>query len=123
MDAFDPTVLPQFVERKGSLSLRSDHMKYGRATLISNWHQDRESEPKDYDIGANFDDRNLHKATYHHLATDKVKFETTTQASMDEIKLKKDFETRDTTRKMITAENALTNTQRDTGAPTTLYDA
>lgn len=37
MDAFDPTVLPQFVERKGSLFLRSDHMNYGRGTLNSNW--------------------------------------------------------------------------------------
>lgn len=29
---------PPVVERKGSLFLRSDHMKYGRATLNSNWY-------------------------------------------------------------------------------------
>ena len=35
--AIDPTILPAVSERKGSLYLRSDHMKYGRATLNSNW--------------------------------------------------------------------------------------
>ena len=29
--------LPDFVERKGSLFMRSDHMNYSRATLNSNW--------------------------------------------------------------------------------------
>jgi hypothetical protein len=72
MAAFDPTVLPQFVERKGSLTLRSDHMTYGRATLNSNWHQAREAEPKDYDIGADVNARNLHKATYDRLSNDDV---------------------------------------------------
>ena len=29
--------IPDFIERKGSLFLRSDHMDYGRPTLVSNW--------------------------------------------------------------------------------------
>lgn len=29
--------IPDYVERKGSLFLRSDHMDYGRPTLVSNW--------------------------------------------------------------------------------------
>ena len=29
--------IPDFMERKGSLFLRSDHMDYGRETLVSNW--------------------------------------------------------------------------------------
>ena len=34
---FDPVVLSDVVERKGTLFLRSDHMKYGRATLNTDW--------------------------------------------------------------------------------------
>ena len=34
---FDPVVLPDVVERKGTLFLRSDNMKYGRATLNTDW--------------------------------------------------------------------------------------
>lgn len=29
--------IPDYVERKGSLFLRSDHMDYSRPTLVSNW--------------------------------------------------------------------------------------
>ena len=29
--------IPDLMERKGSLFLRSEHMDYGRATLVSNW--------------------------------------------------------------------------------------
>ena len=35
--ALNPASLPSIPERKGTLYLRSDHMKYGRATLNSNW--------------------------------------------------------------------------------------
>ena len=34
---FDPVVLSDVVERKGTLFLRSDHMKYGRTTLNTDW--------------------------------------------------------------------------------------
>ena len=37
LNPMDPSVLTDFVERKGSLSLRSNHVSYGRATLNSNW--------------------------------------------------------------------------------------
>ena len=30
-------ILPMIQEKKGTLLLRSNHMKYGRATLNSNW--------------------------------------------------------------------------------------
>lgn len=33
--------IPDYVERKGSLFLRSDHMDYGRPTLVSNWYVSR----------------------------------------------------------------------------------
>ena len=35
---YDPFALPNIVERKGSLYLRSRHMKYGRSTLNSSWY-------------------------------------------------------------------------------------
>ena len=35
--SLDPSVLPSIQERKGTLNLRSNHMKYGRATLNSHW--------------------------------------------------------------------------------------
>ena len=35
--ALDTTVLSMIPEKKGTLLLRSNHMKYGRATLNSNW--------------------------------------------------------------------------------------
>ncbi|XP_038625857.1 protein C9orf135 homolog isoform X2 [Tachyglossus aculeatus] len=39
-------------ERKGSLSLRSQHMPYGKTVLVSDWHETIQAEPKDYDINA-----------------------------------------------------------------------
>lgn len=33
----DYLVIPDYVERKGSVYLRSDHMTYGRPVLNSNW--------------------------------------------------------------------------------------
>ncbi|XP_062506808.1 cilia- and flagella-associated protein 95-like [Corticium candelabrum] len=118
MDAFDPTVLPQFVERKGSLLLRSDHMKYGRGTLNSNWHQEREAEPKDYDVTASYNDRNLLKATYQRLATDDVVHETTTKVATEQIRLKKDFEVREIRKLMIGPHNSHhTRNKRKTDGP------
>jgi hypothetical protein len=35
--ALDTSVLPMISEKKGTLLLRSNHMKYGRATLNYNW--------------------------------------------------------------------------------------
>ncbi|ELT93340.1 hypothetical protein CAPTEDRAFT_157486 [Capitella teleta] len=54
------------METKGSLLLRSDHMNYSRAVKNANWHQARESEPKDYNISKD-KERNLCKATYNRI--------------------------------------------------------
>ncbi|XP_046847790.1 protein C9orf135-like [Xenia sp. Carnegie-2017] len=64
----DSELFPDFIERKGSLFLRSDHMDYGRATLVSNWHQSREAEPKDYEVNDHIPaKRRLHRSTYKRI--------------------------------------------------------
>lgn len=83
----DPSVLPTIPERKGTLNLRCDHMKYGRATLNSNWwahieqsldiytaisyyrHAAREAEPKDYDVSTTTGKKDLLKATYARIGS------------------------------------------------------
>lgn len=35
---YNPQTLSAIVERKGTLYLRSDHMKYNKGTLISEWY-------------------------------------------------------------------------------------
>ena len=34
---FEPALLSRIVEKKGTLFLRSDHMKYNKSTLNSDW--------------------------------------------------------------------------------------
>ncbi|XP_031426431.1 protein C9orf135 [Clupea harengus] len=70
-------------------------MYYSRPTLVSNWHKNREAEPKDYDFttcpeGKKF----LHKSTYQHFGTCKdVDWSTTTETQLSQGQLEKDCET------------------------------
>lgn len=48
---------PNFVERKGSIYLQSNMMKYSPATLNSDWHAEREAEPKDFDFAKSWQDK------------------------------------------------------------------
>nr|XP_002130464.1 protein C9orf135-like [Ciona intestinalis] len=101
----DYLVIPDFVERKGSLYLRSDHMNYSRSTLNSNWHQAREAEPKNYDINS-FPippGRNLHTTTYARIGniTDGSLPLPTTKAALEQISLKDDFTEQVTRKNMI----------------------
>merc|ERR1712188_244907 len=72
---------PKFVERKGSLYLRSDCMHYSNKTLVSDWHAEREAEPKDYYFYDTFKtppkDRKvhnmLHQATYKRIGKDSTR--------------------------------------------------
>lgn len=114
--------IPDYVERKGSLFLRSDHMDYSRPTLVSNWHQAREAEPKDYDIkDYQPQKRDLHNSTYHRIGnvTDGSFPNTTSHEQMEQVvKFKSDFETRETRRQMVDMDtfNSISY-KRDTGAP------
>eukprot|EP00111_Clytia_hemisphaerica_P008573 TCONS_00025046-protein len=94
-------------EPKGSLSLRSDHMDYGRATLVSNWHKAREAEPKDHDVHGskkfNSKNRKLHQSTYDRILniTDGTLPSSTMHDYMNQINLRKDFQERKTKQSMI----------------------
>jgi len=96
------TFKPTFKEKKGSLLLRSDHMDYGRATLVSNWHQAREAEPKDHDVHTAPTHRKLHKSTYTRIGNVNGPLPTTTcHEHLEEINLKKDFAEQVTRKPMI----------------------
>ncbi|XP_019907703.1 protein C9orf135 homolog isoform X3 [Esox lucius] len=65
-------------------------MYYSRPTLISNWHYNREAEPKDYDYKACPEGKKkLSKSTYKHFGTymDDV-WRTTTESQMSQCLLK-----------------------------------
>ncbi|XP_071964729.1 cilia- and flagella-associated protein 95-like [Antedon mediterranea] len=112
---------PDYYERKGSLFLRSDHMNYGRPTLNSNWHQAREAEPKDYNISDPSQKRNLHTATYERIGNSANGFpRTTTQESMEQVHLKRDFEEREIRKPMVSVDTYNeADIDRDTGCPKT----
>ncbi|XP_063968096.1 cilia- and flagella-associated protein 95-like [Lytechinus pictus] len=120
--------LPDYVERKGSLFLRSNHMNYSRPTLNSNWHQSREAEPKDYDINdfEKLQDRKLHNTTYKRIGdvTDGSFPLTTTQDHLEQANLKKDFEEQEPRKPMVNvATIAHADLDRDTGKPKTGFGA
>jgi len=111
--------IPDYVERKGSLFLRADHMNYSRAILNSNWHQARESEPKDYDLSKD-PTRDLTIATYNRIGkvTDGSLPETTYQELAGNVALKPKFSEQDKVRPMVTKETLqYTHIDRDTGDP------
>ncbi|CAM2114518.1 unnamed protein product [Caretta caretta] len=61
---------PDVLERKGALTLRSHCVQYGRPTLTYRWHQNREAEPKDYDINkVPLGSKNLCQSTYSRFGT------------------------------------------------------
>ncbi|CAL1548002.1 unnamed protein product [Lymnaea stagnalis] len=107
--------------RKGSLTLRSNHMNYSRAVLNSKWHQAREAEPKDYDMNKH-PIRTMAIATYNRIGnvTDGSLPETTYQAQSNEIYLKSMYETRECHKPMVTLQtvaSANAGIDRDTHDP------
>lgn len=107
--AFDPTVLPQCAERKGSLTLRSEYMRYNRGVLNNTWHADRETEPKDYDICDLSKKQNLQLATYNKIGEDGVpvdmKQTTSNAATKEAIELKGDYKIREVHKIPVNMEN------------------
>ena len=112
----DPTVLQHYVERKGSLTLRSDYMRYSRGVLNNSWHADRESEPKDYDICDLSKKQNLLTATYNNIGEDGVPVDlqqTTSNAATNEaIELQDDYRTRDVHKIPVNMENFTSSVDR-----------
>jgi len=111
--------------RKGTLTLRSDHMNYSRAILNSHWHQARQSEPKDYDINRD-PTRTMTISTYSRIGnvTDGEIPKTTYQDQAEQAFLKPMYETRDCHRGLIQPETLATATaglDRKTGDPEVGY--
>ncbi|XP_017546458.1 protein C9orf135 [Pygocentrus nattereri] len=81
-------------------------MNYSR-TLVSNWHQNREAEPKDYDLTACRDgQKKLHKSTYKHFGTClDADWSTTTETHMSQYLLKKEYEAKETPKSMVQASS------------------
>lgn len=117
--------IPSYDERKGSLFLRSDHMNYSRAILNSNWHQARESEPKDYDLNRD-PVRDLSKASYNRIGnvTDGSLPETEYQDMSKQVELKPMFTEKPAHLSMVDpASLQYTHIDRDTGDPKHGYGA
>ncbi|XP_043920300.1 protein C9orf135 homolog isoform X2 [Protopterus annectens] len=107
-------------ERKGTLFLRSNHMSYNRGTLVSNWHQNREAEPKDYDATMCKPGKiDLHLCTYRRFGTaTEDEWDTTTAGHMAQVQLKKDYEMKETHKSLLNQESfEMENFKRDTGCP------
>ena len=116
LGTLDPTVLSQYVERKGSLTLRGDYMRYSRGVLNNSWHADRESEPKDYDICDLSKKQNLQVATYTTIGEDGVPVDrqqtTSNIATKEAIELKNDYRMRETHKTPVNMENFTTSVAR-----------
>ncbi|ETE61720.1 hypothetical protein L345_12529, partial [Ophiophagus hannah] len=83
---------PDVMERKGALTLRSNSAYYGRPTLVSGWSQNRETEPKDYDIhDIPLGSKNLCQSTYWRFGTMDQKWITTYQDYLSSPCSKKEY--------------------------------
>ncbi|KAJ1206911.1 hypothetical protein NDU88_002304 [Pleurodeles waltl] len=113
-------------EVKGSLTLRSNHLDYGKATLVYNWHESRQADPKDYDVmEAPACRRDLRRSAYNRFGTTKDEdWKTTTEEQLSQICLKKNYLQRDIPKYLITADNIDSAiTQRETCRPERGYGA
>ncbi|KAK6493010.1 protein C9orf135-like protein [Huso huso] len=113
-------------ERKGSLLLRSDHMDYSRPILVSNWHKNREAEPKDYDVTLHpTGEKDLHQSTYKHFANALAySWDTTTKDLQSQFHLKKYYKVKETPKPMLNADNFhMANFNRETCWPKTGFEA
>lgn len=107
-------------ERPGTLTMRGGPMNYSRVVLNSNWHQARESEPKDFDVST-APVRNLKRATYNRLAsvTDGMFPPTTYQDYCKQSELKDDYSEKEFKKCMVNTStfHHLSLDSRDTGKP------
>ncbi|XP_068127508.1 cilia- and flagella-associated protein 95 isoform X2 [Hyperolius riggenbachi] len=108
------------LERKGSLYLRSNHMNFNKRTMVSGWHQNREAEPKDYDVcEAPLGKKNLCHSSYKRFGDSYTEdWRTVTQQQLSQNQLKSDYEVKDIPKKMINEDNiGVLDVKRQTGCP------
>lgn len=110
----------QLLERKGSLHLRSNHMNYDKRTKVSGWHQNRDTEPKDYDIvEAPMGKKDVWLSAYKRFGSaDSKDWSTSTQRHLNQIQLKGDYKVKEIPKKMMKKENiGILDIKRQTGCP------
>ncbi|XP_072263149.1 cilia- and flagella-associated protein 95 isoform X2 [Pyxicephalus adspersus] len=120
MYVMDGTLRGEMLERKGSLYLRSNHMHYNKSTMVTGWHQNREAEPKDYDVGeAPVGKKNLCHSSYRRFGNvDAEDWNTTTQQHLSQINLKDEYQVRELPKPMINKDNiGILDIRRQTGCP------
>lgn len=102
MDRF---IVPSYTETKGSLFLRSNHMKYAEPVLTNYWHKAALAHPKDYDVNkhARHPERDLLNSTYKDLGhdTNYPQYKSTTHSAYEQRELKPDYDEKTTSRKML----------------------
>ncbi|XP_053312645.1 cilia- and flagella-associated protein 95 [Spea bombifrons] len=122
MCTLNGTLKSNMLETKGSLYLRSNHMQYDRPTLVSGWHQSRETEPKDYDLrGVPAGKKNLCHSTYRRLGNlENEVWGTTTEEHLSQVNLKKEYEVKEVPKSMVNEDNInIISLERQTGRPET----
>ncbi|XP_075787814.1 cilia- and flagella-associated protein 95 isoform X2 [Pelodiscus sinensis] len=97
---------PDVLERKGTLTLRSRGLHYGRPTLVYRWHQNREAEPKDYDINeVPLGSKNLCQSTYSRFGTLDEAWITTYQDHLSQPYTNKEYREIEIRKSMLNEDN------------------
>uniref|UniRef100_A0ACB8ERA7 Uncharacterized protein n=1 Tax=Sphaerodactylus townsendi TaxID=933632 RepID=A0ACB8ERA7_9SAUR len=109
------------MQRRGALTLRSNFAHYGRPTFVYLWHQNREAEPKDYDIHEiPSGSKNLCRSTYWRLGTINEKWKTTYQDYMSQPFRLKEFKELNIKKPLLDEDNFEDAViSRETGLPDT----
>ncbi|XP_074136817.1 cilia- and flagella-associated protein 95 isoform X1 [Sminthopsis crassicaudata] len=81
------------LERKGSLTIRSHHMKYSKPVLMHRWDIDREGNPKAGDLDEYpVDSKNLCNSSYRRFGTkDAMPWKSETHEQMEQRHVNKEF--------------------------------
>ncbi|KAM9138666.1 cilia- and flagella-associated protein 95 [Pangshura tecta] len=112
---------PDVLERKGALTLRSHCVQYGKPTLMYRWHQNREAEPKDYDINeVPLGSKNLCQSTYSRFGTVDGTWITTYQDHLSQPYTNKGYREIEIHKSMLNEDNFEDGViDRETGLPKT----
>ncbi|XP_042555342.1 protein C9orf135 homolog isoform X1 [Dipodomys spectabilis] len=112
------------LERKGSLTLRSQNKKYSKPVLVHSWHHERQAFPKDYDTENTDQVINLCKSSYHRLGTEEPPiWISETREQMSRVFLNRELAGKKN--KALLNEETMSSgiVDRDTGLPATGFGA
>uniref|UniRef100_A0A803J2I8 Uncharacterized protein n=1 Tax=Xenopus tropicalis TaxID=8364 RepID=A0A803J2I8_XENTR len=82
---------------------QSAAVSWRSCSIVWCWHQNREAEPKDYDLATlPVGKKNLCQSTYRSLGKVEISdWKTTTEDQLSQVQLKKDYEARDVPKSMV----------------------